>query len=82
VSLVLSTRVVPIPIPPPNTVVAAERTPVVTTPSGEADVAAARRQLRALSRPWPRPVEPLEPAPEGAILACCTRPAGELTLDL
>jgi ferredoxin-NADP reductase/MOSC domain-containing protein YiiM/ferredoxin len=27
-------------------------------------------------------IEPLEPAPEGAILACCTRPAGELTLDL
>jgi ferredoxin len=27
-------------------------------------------------------IEPLEPAPEGRILACCTRPAGELTLDL
>jgi ferredoxin-NADP reductase/MOSC domain-containing protein YiiM/ferredoxin len=27
-------------------------------------------------------IEPLEPPPEGRILACCTRPASELTLDL
>jgi ferredoxin-NADP reductase/MOSC domain-containing protein YiiM len=27
-------------------------------------------------------LEPLEPPPEGRILACCTRPASELTLDL
>jgi peptidoglycan/LPS O-acetylase OafA/YrhL len=64
VSLVFSTRVTPIPIPQPTTVAAAERTPVVTNPSGAADAAALQRQLRALSRPWPRPVEPLEPAPD------------------
>jgi ferredoxin-NADP reductase/MOSC domain-containing protein YiiM/ferredoxin len=27
-------------------------------------------------------IDPLEPPPEGRLLACCTRPAGELTLDL
>jgi ferredoxin len=27
-------------------------------------------------------LEPLEPPPDGRILACCTRPASELTLDL
>jgi ferredoxin len=27
-------------------------------------------------------VEPLEPPPDGRILACCTRPASELSLDL
>ena len=27
-------------------------------------------------------IEPLEPPPDGRILACCTRPASELTLDL
>jgi hypothetical protein len=26
--------------------------------------------------------EPLEPPPEGRILACCTQPGSELTLDL
>jgi ferredoxin len=26
-------------------------------------------------------IDPLEPPPDGRILACCTRPAGELTLD-
>jgi ferredoxin len=26
--------------------------------------------------------EPLEPPPDGRVLMCCTRPTGELTLDL
>jgi lysophospholipase L1-like esterase len=62
-SLVLSTRVTPIPLPSPTAVAAAERVPAVTNPAGRVDAAAALRQMRALSRPWPRPVTPLVPAP-------------------
>jgi hypothetical protein len=62
--VVVSTRVTPIPLPPPVAVAAAQRTPAVTNPSGAVDRAAARRQLRALSRPWPRPVAPLVPDPD------------------
>ena len=60
----LSTRVTPIPIPQTVAVAAAQRTPAVTNPAGAVDKAAARRQLRALSRPWPRPVAPLVPDPD------------------
>jgi hypothetical protein len=55
VALVVATRVTPIPIPSPTATAPVERVPVTSA-------IAERRRVRALRRPWPRPVASLTPA--------------------